>query len=279
MAQQLLVWLLAVVSPSLFSRLRPLLYAFSATFPTVSGVGMADGAEMSHRPMPAHTAPMMQQAQVQSSPLFSRSLSVVSCSTPASPAFWASQLLASGVPWLVVHALLFPLTVNQGIVVHGVGGAESPCCWPTLPPPHTCTEPGGPARCIAPQIATALLLRSNGQRCASALQQCPPAGPLMVKAAGMLQRLTIFSGRPADQGGCSGWEGEHCGGLGFGFRCSLPPTVALLLFHPVAQPLLTRGSKAAARQQAQSQCGSCSSDPARVRLPRCRWPPTLRSCS
>lgn len=36
MAQQLLVWLLAVSSPKLFSRLRPLLYAFSATFPTAS---------------------------------------------------------------------------------------------------------------------------------------------------------------------------------------------------------------------------------------------------
>ena len=34
--QQVLVWLLAVLSPALFSRLRPLLYAFSVTFPAVS---------------------------------------------------------------------------------------------------------------------------------------------------------------------------------------------------------------------------------------------------
>lgn len=36
MAQQLLVWLLAVLSPLLFSKLRPLLYTFSVTFPAVS---------------------------------------------------------------------------------------------------------------------------------------------------------------------------------------------------------------------------------------------------
>ena len=47
-------------------------------------------------------------------------MSVVTCGSPASPAFWVSQLLASGVPWLVVHAVLFPLTINQGLAVHGV---------------------------------------------------------------------------------------------------------------------------------------------------------------
>ncbi|KAL4424263.1 hypothetical protein ABPG75_001564 [Micractinium tetrahymenae] len=132
MGQQLLVWLLAVLTPALFSRLRPLLYAFSVTFPAV-----------------------------QSSPLFSSSMSVVSCGSPASPAFWISQLLASGVPWLVVHAVLFPLTINQGLVVHG--------------------------------LATLLLLSSNRQRCAAVLEQCPAAGPLLARVATAMQGLSIFS--------------------------------------------------------------------------------------
>lgn len=64
-------------------------------------------------PTPSHP-------QIHASPIFSNSLSVGSCGSPLSPAFWVSQLLASGVPWLIVHAVLFPLTINQGIVVHGV---------------------------------------------------------------------------------------------------------------------------------------------------------------
>jgi hypothetical protein len=92
--QQLLVWLLAVMAPHAFSRLRPLIYGLSATFPS--------------------TSPLV---------FVSSTLPGASCSSPGSPAFWISQLLASGVPWLVAHAVLFPLTVNQGIVVHGC------CCW------------------------------------------------------------------------------------------------------------------------------------------------------
>lgn len=38
MAQQLLVWLLAVLAPGLFDRLRPVLYTLSATIPTVRGL-------------------------------------------------------------------------------------------------------------------------------------------------------------------------------------------------------------------------------------------------
>lgn len=90
-AQQLLVWLLAVLAPHAFARLRPLVYGLSATFPS--------------------TSPLV---------FVSSTLPGASCSSPSSPAFWVSQLLASGVPWLVAHAVLFPLTVNQGIVVHGV---------------------------------------------------------------------------------------------------------------------------------------------------------------
>lgn len=44
------------------------------------------------------------------------------------------------------------------------------------------------------QVAAALLLGSNRHRCTLALQQCPAAGPWVVKAAGLLQRLSIFSG-------------------------------------------------------------------------------------
>ncbi len=40
MGQQVLVWLLAVLTPSLFSRVRPLLYAFSVSFPAVRAQGM-----------------------------------------------------------------------------------------------------------------------------------------------------------------------------------------------------------------------------------------------
>ena len=85
------MWLLAVIAPRAFSRLRPLVYGLSATFPT--------------------TSPLV---------FVSPALPGASCSSPSSPAGWVSQLLASGVPWLVAHAVLFPLTVNQGVVVHGV---------------------------------------------------------------------------------------------------------------------------------------------------------------
>lgn len=136
--QQLLVWLLAVLAPYAFSRLRPLIYGLSATFPS--------------------TSPLV---------FVSSTLPGASCSSPGSPAFWVSQLLASGVPWLVAHAVLFPLTVTQGILVHGV--------------------------------ATLLLLGSNRHRCTLALQQCPAAGPWVVKAAGLLQRLSIFSGTGRSQ--------------------------------------------------------------------------------
>lgn len=50
------------------------------------------------------------------------------------------------------------------------------------------------------QVATLLLLGSNRHRCTLALQQCPAAGPWVVKAAGLLQRLSIFSGVLVGQG-------------------------------------------------------------------------------
>lgn len=63
-------------------------------------------------------------------------MAVVSCGSPSGPAFWVSQLLASGVPWLVVHAVLFPLTVNQGLLVHGVRGPPAclSACLPAVCP-------------------------------------------------------------------------------------------------------------------------------------------------
>lgn len=112
-AQQLLVWVLAVLAPRKFARLRPLLYALSATFPT-------------------------------SSPLASTGLSAVSCSIPGSPAFWLSQLLASGVPWLVAHAVLFPLTVSQSLLVHGVSHCRH------------CRRSARPARAAPPGVSLGL---------------------------------------------------------------------------------------------------------------------------
>ena len=43
-------------------------------------------------------------------------------------------------------------------------------------------------------MAVLLLLTSNRQRCTSALEQCPAAGPLLTRVAAALQRLSIFSG-------------------------------------------------------------------------------------
>lgn len=95
-------------------------------------------------------------AQVHPSPLFAGGLSMASCGSPSSPAFWVTQLLASGMPWLVVHAVLFPLTINQGIVVHGV------------------SKPGqcGDAGMSGTRGPVALLERAGGWAAAAALLLC-----------------------------------------------------------------------------------------------------------
>ncbi len=90
-------------------------------------------------------------------------MSVVSCGSPASPAFWISQLLASGVPWLVVHAVLFPLTINQGLVVHGVRPGARIFLWAGVLAAwgrwETCPEAGGVAKAAAQPSSLV------GQRC------------------------------------------------------------------------------------------------------------------
>lgn len=146
-AQQLATAALAWRWPDLFQRLRPLAYLLGLTWP------MAQSTLLAGRLQPT------------------------SCGRPGRGLFWISQLLASGVPWLAVHALVFPMPLTCG--------------------------------CLMSFIALLVAMAGNRTRCRSVLEQCPAAGPHFTEAARKLGSLTsLFSAVRVSVAGVDGVNGS-----------------------------------------------------------------------
>eukprot|EP00887_Chlorella_sp_A99_P007041 scaffold2.g7041.t1 len=157
-AQQLATAALAWRWPDLFQRLRPLAYLLGLTWP------MAQSTLLAGRLQPT------------------------SCGRPGRGLFWISQLLASGVPWLAVHALVFPMPLTCG--------------------------------CLMSFIALLVAMAGNRTRCRSVLEQCPAAGPHFTEARGCAlrppsRRLAVPAPGPPPRS-CVSLYGAAQLGLGYG---------------------------------------------------------------
>lgn len=89
--QAVAMWL-AARRPQLYTRFRFPLYAFNIVWSMVEGN------------------------------LLVRDVRLGPCPTTASGVYWLAQMMNTATPWLVIHAMVFPLPMTQALLVNGAAG-------------------------------------------------------------------------------------------------------------------------------------------------------------
>lgn len=108
--------------------------------------------------------------------LFTHALEISPCINTGSGIFWLNELLNTSVPWLILHALVYPLPMPMAIVVDGGAGV--------------------------------LVMMTNVMRCKRTLTGCGAGGKLLQNAFQLLQRyFGIFSATTSLPAAASAVEG------------------------------------------------------------------------
>jgi hypothetical protein len=131
------VWL-AARRPQSYSRWRVPLYAFNIAWSMVEGNLLVQDVLLG--PCPSSTT---------------------------SGVFWLAQLMNTSTPWLVIHAMVFPLPIAKALLVNGAAGLA--------------------------------MAATNAARCRSAMNACPAEFRNLDGAVAAVQRLTsVFSAAAAE---------------------------------------------------------------------------------